>query len=96
MSLCVKGRFQTRNRVCSWLAEKRAGSCTGSPPWTTKKTKKLRFEMDAQLTAKAAWVTLFVREAGERGYTIEDIAALLHEPGMTAKEALERLLSAEN
>jgi hypothetical protein len=52
--------------------------------------------MDAQLTAKAAWVKLFVREAGERGYTIEDIAALLHEPGMTAKEALERLLSAEN
>jgi hypothetical protein len=53
--------------------------------------------MDAQkLTAKAAWVRLFVREASERGYTIEDIAALLHEPGMTAKEALERLLSAEN
>ena len=54
-------------------------------------------EMDGQpLTAKAAWGRLFVREASERGYTIEDIAALLHEPGMTAKEALERLLSAEN
>jgi hypothetical protein len=53
--------------------------------------------MDAQqLTAKTAWVKLFVREASEPSYTIEDIVALLDEPGMTAKEALERLLSAEN
>ena len=51
-------------------------------------------EMDGQpLTAKAAWGRLFVREASERGYTIEDIAAMLHEPGMTVKEAVQRILS---
>jgi hypothetical protein len=39
-------------------------------------------------------VQLFLREASKRGYTIEDIVALLDEPGMTVKEAVERILSA--
>jgi hypothetical protein len=52
-------------------------------------------EMDGhQLAEKTAWVRLFLREARKRGYTIEDIAALLVEPGMTSKEAVERILSA--
>jgi hypothetical protein len=52
-------------------------------------------EMDGhQLAEKTAWVRLFLREASKRGYTIEDIVALLDEPGMTAKEAVERILSA--
>ena len=52
-------------------------------------------EMDShQLAAKTAWVKLFLREASKRGYTIEDIVALLDEPGMTVKEAVERILSA--
>ena len=52
-------------------------------------------EMDShQLAAKTAWVKLFLREASRRGYTIEDIVALLDEPGMTVKEAVERILSA--
>ena len=52
-------------------------------------------EMDShQLAAKTAWVQLFLREASKRGYTIEDIVALLDEPGMTVKEAVERILSA--
>ena len=51
-------------------------------------------EMDGnQLAEKTAWVRLFLREARKRGYTIEDIVALLDEPGMTAKEAVERILS---
>ena len=51
-------------------------------------------EMDAQqLAAKTAWVRLFLREARKRGYTIEDIVALLDEPGMTVKAAVERILS---
>jgi hypothetical protein len=54
-------------------------------------------EMDAQqLAAKRAWVRLFIREARKRGYTIEDIIALLGEPGMTveaAEAAIERILS---
>ena len=45
-------------------------------------------EMDAQqLPAKRAWVRLFIREARKRGYTIEDIIALLGEPGMTVEAA---------
>jgi len=53
-------------------------------------------EMDShQLAAKTAWVKLFLREASKRGYTIDDIVALLDEPGMTAKEAVERILSAK-
>jgi hypothetical protein len=43
-------------------------------------------EMDAQqLAAKTAWVRLFLREAGKRGYAIEDIDPLLDGPGMTAE-----------
>jgi hypothetical protein len=54
-------------------------------------------EMDThQLAEKTAWVRLFLREASKRGYTIEDIVALLDEPGMTTKEAVERILSARN
>ena len=52
-------------------------------------------EMDShQLAAKTAWVKLFLREASRRGYTIEDIVALLDEPGMAVREAVERILSA--
>jgi hypothetical protein len=52
-------------------------------------------EMDGRrMAAKTAWVKMFLREAGQRGYTTEDIVALLHEPGMTVKEAVERILSA--
>ena len=51
-------------------------------------------EMDAhQLAAKTAWVKFFLREASKRGYTIEDIVALLDEPGMTVEAAVERILS---
>jgi hypothetical protein len=52
-------------------------------------------EMDGhQLAEKTAWVRLFLREASKRGYRIEDIVALLDEHGMTAKKAVERILSA--
>ena len=41
-------------------------------------------EIDArQLAAKTAWVKFFISEASNRGYTREDIIALLDEPGMT-------------
>ena len=51
-------------------------------------------EMDAQqLAEKTAWVKLFIREARKRGYTIEDIIALLDEPGMTVEAAVERIMS---
>ena len=51
-------------------------------------------EMDAhQLAAKTAWVRLFIREARKRGYTIEDLAALLDETELTVEEAVERILS---
>jgi hypothetical protein len=51
-------------------------------------------EMDAcRLAAKTAWVSLFIREASKRGYTIEDIVALLDEPGMTVEETVEQTLS---
>ena len=51
-------------------------------------------EMDShQLAAKTAWVKIFLREASKRGYTIEDIVALLDEPGMTVERAVERNLS---
>ena len=51
-------------------------------------------EMDAhQLAAKTAWVRFFIREAGKRGYTIEDLAALLDETELTVEEAVERILS---
>lgn len=38
---------------------------------------------DGQLDEKTAWASLLLREASKRGYTIEDIVALLDEPGMT-------------
>jgi len=46
-----------------------------------------------QEAAKTAWVRVFIREASERGYPIEDIVALLDEPGVTAEAAAERILS---
>ena len=50
--------------------------------------------MDAhQLAAKTAWVRFFIREASKRGYTIEDLAALLDETELTVEEAVERILS---
>jgi hypothetical protein len=51
-------------------------------------------EMDGhQLAEKTAFVRLFLREARKRGYSSEDVVALLDEPGITAKEAVERILS---
>lgn len=50
-------------------------------------------EMDArQLAAKTAWVKFFISEASNRGYTREDIIALLGEPGMTVEAAVEEIL----
>jgi hypothetical protein len=49
-------------------------------------------EMEAH-AAKTAWVRVFIREASRRGYTREDIIALLSDPGMTVKEAVQRILS---
>jgi len=51
-------------------------------------------ELDGhQLAAKTAWVRFFIREASKRGYTIEDLAALLDETELTVEEAVERILS---
>jgi hypothetical protein len=51
-------------------------------------------EMDGrQLAEKTAWVRLFLHEASKRGYSIADVVALLDEPGITAKEAVQRILS---
>jgi DNA-binding transcriptional MerR regulator len=36
---------------------------------------------------------VFIREASKRGYPIENIVALLDEPGLTVEEAIERILS---
>jgi hypothetical protein len=68
----------------------------GSPAMGDEEDQETPFEeMDGhQLAEKTAWVRLFLREASKRGYTIEDIVALLDEPGMTAKETVERILSA--
>jgi len=46
-----------------------------------------------QEATKRAWVKLFIREASKRGYPIENIVALLDEPGMTAEAVVERVLS---
>jgi hypothetical protein len=52
-------------------------------------------EMDAhQVAAKTTLVRVLIREAKKRGYTIQDILALLDEPGMTPKEVIKRILSA--
>ena len=46
-------------------------------------------EMDAlQMAARTAFVRLFLREASKRCH---DIIALLDEPGMTVKEAVQRI-----
>jgi hypothetical protein len=37
---------------------------------------------------------VFLVEASKRGYTGEDIVALLDEPGVTAKEAVEQISAA--
>jgi hypothetical protein len=50
-------------------------------------------EMDAhRLAAEVAWVRFFIREARRRGYTVEDIIALLDDAGMTVEAAVERIL----
>jgi hypothetical protein len=46
-----------------------------------------------QEAAKRAWARVFIREASRRGYPIEDIVALLDQPGMTAEAVVERILS---
>ena len=46
-----------------------------------------------QLAEKTAWVRLFIREARKRGYSIDDVVALLDEPGMTVEAAVQRILS---
>jgi hypothetical protein len=46
-----------------------------------------------QEAAKRAWLRVFIREAGKRGDPIEDIVALLNQPGMTAEAVVERILS---
>jgi hypothetical protein len=48
-----------------------------------------------RLAAEVAWVRFFIREARRRGYTIEDIIALLDDPGMTVEAAAEQILSAK-
>ena len=48
-----------------------------------------------QEAAKRAWVRVFIREASKRGYTSEDIVALLDLPGMTVEAAVERILTRE-
>jgi hypothetical protein len=50
-------------------------------------------EMGAhQLAAKTAWMRFFIREVRRRGYTIEDIIALLDEPGMTVEAAIAKTI----
>ena len=57
---------------------------------------------NAAVTQRSSWADgrphaplcqLFLSEASKRGYTIEDIVALLNEPGMTVKAAVEQILS---
>jgi hypothetical protein len=45
-----------------------------------------------QEAAKTAWVRLFLSEASKQGHPIEDIAALLDEPGLTMEKTVKRLL----
>jgi hypothetical protein len=65
------------------------------PPRATGKTKKLcsRRWTPTKLAEKTAWVRVFIREVSKRGHTTEDIIAVLDEPGMTVKEAVQRILS---
>jgi hypothetical protein len=46
-----------------------------------------------QEAAKTAWVRLFLREASNRGHTVEDVFALLDEPDTTVESAVQRILS---
>jgi hypothetical protein len=46
-----------------------------------------------QEAARTTWVGVFIHEASKRGYPIENIVALLDEPGLTVEEAIERILS---
>jgi len=39
-----------------------------------------------QEAARTAWVRVFIREASKRGFPIENIVALLDEPGLTVEE----------
>jgi hypothetical protein len=48
-----------------------------------------------RLAAEVAWVRFFIREARRRGYTVEDIIALLDDPGMTVEAGAEQILSAK-
>ena len=81
-------KLVARNRA------KRGLICTG-PPMGDQEDQETPFqEMGGhRLAAKTAWVRAFIREARKREYTIEDIVALLDEPGMTAETVVERILS---
>ena len=46
-----------------------------------------------QEAAKTAWVRVFIREASKRGHTVEDVFAVLDEPGTTVEAAVLRILS---
>jgi hypothetical protein len=46
-----------------------------------------------QEAAKTAWVRVFIREASKRGHTVEDVFAVLDEPGTTVEAAVRRILS---
>ena len=67
----------------------------GSPAVGDEEDQETPFEeMDGhQLAEKTAWGRVFIREAIKQDYTIEDIVALLNEPGMTVEAAVERILS---
>ena len=81
-------KLVARNRA------KRGLICTG-PPMGDREDQETPFqEMGGhRLAARITWARLLLREATKRGYTIQDILALLDELGMTAKEALKRILS---
>jgi hypothetical protein len=46
-----------------------------------------------QEAAKTAWVRTFIREASKRGHTVEDVFAVLDEPGTTLEAAVRRILA---
>ena len=46
-----------------------------------------------QEAAKTAWVRVFIREASKRGHTVEDVFAVLDEPGTTVEAAVLLILS---
>ncbi len=54
-------------------------------------------ELDARdKAAKTAWVGAFIRAAQDRDYSIDDLLAVLDEPGMTSGEAIKRILGGKN